>query len=148
VTLPQATLAIMVGDRHQNGSHPAKSCQASFGLFFGVLLLHLRFEGNLPSLQLGIIVLSVARCYTKNNLSWTDWTTTQLTMQQGSERTRVKPRSPRLDSRAPDRTNWVIPLAQLTAGYYDLPVVTSHLASGAPEPTMQYCTGTVQYSLT
>jgi hypothetical protein len=61
------------------------------------------------SLQLGIIVLRVARCYTIY-FFYRGLTGLQLIMQQGNERTRVKSRTSRLDSRALDgsKTNRLI----------------------------------------
>lgn len=105
-----------------------------FWPFFGVLLPLLRFRGKLSSGISSIRYHRVERrtmMLHKNYLSLTHWTTTQLTMQQGSERTRVKSRTSRLDSRALDRskTKRLIPRAQLTASCYDLCAACSNVTS-------------------
>jgi hypothetical protein len=102
VTLPRAALVMMVGDRHQNDSHPAKPCQASFWPF-DVLLLRLRLTGKVFS---GITSIRYHRVEGRTMLHkfffYRGLTGLQLTMQQGNERTRVKSRTSRLDSRALD----------------------------------------------
>jgi hypothetical protein len=142
----------MVGDRHQNGSHPAKSCQASFGPS-SVLFCPTSGSKGLSSAIISIRDHRI-ECRTmlhKTRLSWTQWTTTQL--QQGSEHTRVKPRTSRPDSRALDRskTNRLLP-AQLTASCYNLCAARSNFTSGRRRAraniAILYKYNAVQYSLT
>jgi hypothetical protein len=122
-----------------------------FWPFFGALLPRLRVKGNLSSAITSITDLRV-ECRTmlhKNRLLWTNWTTTQL--QQGSERTRVKPGTSSPDSRALDRskTNRLIPRVQLTA-CYDLCAACSDFTSSRRRArgniAMLYCTSTMQCS--
>lgn len=127
-----------------------------FWPFFDVLLLRLRFRGKLSSGITSIRYHLVERCTMlhKNYLSRTHWTTTQLTMQQGSERTRVKSRTSRLDSRALDRskTKRLIPRAQLTPSCYELCAACSNVTSSRRRArannrdAVSYKCSTVQYS--